>query len=61
MKMETGFYDICLSLSANYLWGSEAQYLKKGSIVLNPDGSMISFYVPDGHVTLPHMVSGLRF
>ena len=33
MKMDTDVYDICLSLSADYLWGSEAQYLEKGSIV----------------------------
>lgn len=39
-----GAYDISLNLSAKYLWGAKAEYLKKGSIISNPDGS-ISYLV----------------
>ena len=35
-----GAFDISLNLSARYLWGSKADYLKKGSIILNNDGSL---------------------
>ncbi len=33
-------YDVNLNLSAKYLWGSKAEYLKKGSIIRYPDGSI---------------------
>jgi len=31
-------FDLSLNVSARYLWGSEAEYLKKGSIRRDPDG-----------------------
>jgi len=62
MKMDTGFYDICLSLSADYLWGSEAQYLKKGSIVPNPDGSVTYLVLRSKtDMLLPRVGLRLRF
>jgi hypothetical protein len=36
-------FDISLNLSARYLWGAEAEYLKKGSIVRDPDGGVTYF------------------
>jgi hypothetical protein len=35
-----GVFDVSLNLSAKYLWGSEADYMKKGSIIRDPDGSL---------------------
>jgi hypothetical protein len=35
-----GIFDVSLNLSARYLWGSEAEYLKKGSIRQDPDGGV---------------------
>ena len=35
-----GVYDISLNVSARYLWGNKASYLKKGSIIRNEDGSL---------------------
>jgi hypothetical protein len=35
-----GILDISLNFSARYLWGSEADYLKRGSIISNPDGTV---------------------
>jgi hypothetical protein len=35
-----GVFDISLNLSAKYLWGSEAEYLKKGSIRRDPAGGV---------------------
>ena len=35
-----GVFDISMNLSARYLWGAKADYLKKGSIVTNSDGSV---------------------
>lgn len=35
-----GAFDISLNVSARYLWGSDAEYLKKGSIQRDPDGSV---------------------
>ncbi len=39
-----GIADVSLSIGAKYLWGSEAAYLRKGSIRREPDGS-ITFLV----------------
>jgi hypothetical protein len=36
----SGVFDISLNLSARYLWGSKADYLKKGSIIRDEDGSL---------------------
>lgn len=35
-----GIADVSLSIGAKYLWGSEAEYLKKGSIRPDPDGGV---------------------
>jgi hypothetical protein len=35
-----GVFDVSLSFSAKYFWGSEAEYLKKGSIRRDPDGGI---------------------
>ncbi len=39
-----GIADVSLTIGAKYLWGSEAEYLKKGSIRREPDGG-ITFLV----------------
>lgn len=39
-----GIVDVSLNISAQYLWGSEAEYLKKGSIYRDSDGDL-SFLV----------------
>lgn len=39
-KPGRGVFDVSLNLSAKYLWGSEAEYLKKGSIAREPDGTI---------------------
>ncbi|HXK60011.1 MAG TPA: outer membrane beta-barrel protein [Acidobacteriota bacterium] len=35
-----GVADVSLHLGANYLWGAEAEYLRKGSILRDPDGNV---------------------
>jgi hypothetical protein len=40
MPPKGGVFDVSLNLSARYLWGSEAEYLKKGSIRQNPGGGV---------------------
>jgi hypothetical protein len=35
-----GVYDISLNLSARYLWGSKAGYMKKGSIIRDSEGGI---------------------
>jgi hypothetical protein len=39
-RSANGVFDVSLNLSARYLWGSRASYLKKGSIIRNEDGSL---------------------
>jgi hypothetical protein len=35
-----GIADVSLTIGAKYLWGSEAEYLRKGSIRRDPDGGL---------------------
>jgi len=39
-RRRRGVADVSLTLGAKYLWGSEAEYLKKGSIRPHPDGGV---------------------
>jgi hypothetical protein len=39
-KNHPGVYDLSLNVSARYLWGNKASYLKKGSIIRNDDGTL---------------------
>lgn len=54
-----GVYDLSLNLGAKYLWGSEAQYLKEGSIIRNPEGR-VSYDVLRSATTMLLPSVGLR-
>jgi hypothetical protein len=57
-----GIFDVSLNLSARYLWGSEAEYLKKGSVRIEPDGR-VSYDVlrSKTHMLVPQAGIRLRF
>jgi hypothetical protein len=58
----SGVFDISLNLSANYLWGSKAGYLKKGSIIRNEDGSLTYLiYRSKTDMLTPHFGLRVRF
>jgi hypothetical protein len=61
-KRVRGRVQVCLNVGARYLWGSEAEYLKKGSIFRYPDGS-ISYLVMRSRtdMLLPHVGVRVRF
>lgn len=62
MTLDRGFYDVCLNLSADYLWGAEAEYLKKGSIIPNPDGSVTYIVLRSNtDMLLPRIGLRIRF
>jgi hypothetical protein len=54
-----GNLEISLNVSAKYLWGSEAEYLKKGSIQRFPDGS-IGYFVMRSETDMLVPQVGLR-
>jgi hypothetical protein len=54
-----GVFDISLNLSAKYLWGSEAEYLKKGSIRRDPDGS-VTYFVMRSDTDMLMLHAGIR-
>jgi hypothetical protein len=57
-----GVFDISLNLSAKYLWGSEAEYLKKGSIRRDPDGGVTYFVMRSNtDMLMPHIGIRIRF
>lgn len=57
-----GFAEVSLTLSARYLWGSEADYLRKGSIRHDPDGG-ITFFVfrSNTDMLVPSIGARVRF
>jgi hypothetical protein len=57
-----GVFDISLNLSARYLWGSKADYMKKGSIIRNEDGSLTYLvYRSRTDMLTPHFGIRVRF
>ncbi|RPI25832.1 MAG: hypothetical protein EHM61_13340 [Acidobacteria bacterium] len=61
-RRHRGVVDVSLTLGAKYLWGSEAEYLKKGSIRRDPDGG-VTYLVLQSRTTMliPSIGARVRF